>query len=93
MLWRCTECTCAYAAGLPRCPHCSGTAHEEDGAMPKIHKGRLPTYEADIPTAAVEPEPAPEPEPEPVQVKPTPRPRHTRAQAGVARGSGSAKSP
>lgn len=97
-LWRCTSCTCTYAVGLPRCPQCSGTEHEEDGAMPKSHKNRPPTNEAEPAPVVVEPaadaivpkelradyREAPSP-------RPTPRKRnHTRAQAGVARGSGKA---
>jgi hypothetical protein len=78
--------------------------------MPKIHKGRPPTYEADI-LSADEASALVEALDEQVRAdlqhafdeeeklvtgpppRPTPRKRETRAQAGVARGSGSAKSP
>lgn len=35
-LWRCKRCGTAFAVGLPYCPQCTSTDHEEDGAMPKI---------------------------------------------------------
>jgi hypothetical protein len=92
MLWRCTECTCAYAAGLPACPHCAGTEHEEDGEMPKIHKDRAPTFEADIIADVVVPKELREDYREPLEEtpRPSPRKRNTRVQAGVAAGSGKA---
>jgi hypothetical protein len=42
-LRRCRECTTTFAVGLPACPHCSSTDHEEDGAMPKITRHGGPT--------------------------------------------------
>ncbi len=78
-LWRCTECTTAYAVGLPSCPHCQSTSRE-DGAMPKITKAGGPSHEA-VPDAAPEVEhPAPEvepaePEPAPVEKRPRTRAR------------------
>jgi hypothetical protein len=42
-LRRCRECTTAFAVGLPACPHCRSTDHEEDGAMPKITRHGGPT--------------------------------------------------
>lgn len=35
-LWVCTACTAAYAVGLPCCPQCGSTDHQEDHQMPKI---------------------------------------------------------
>jgi hypothetical protein len=35
MLWRCRRCGTRFAVGLPYCPQCTSTDHEEDGAMPK----------------------------------------------------------
>ncbi|MGW1616374.1 hypothetical protein ACWCQZ_44400 [Streptomyces sp. NPDC002285] len=42
-LRRCRECTTTFAVGLPACPHCASTDHEEDGAMPKITRHGGPT--------------------------------------------------
>jgi hypothetical protein len=42
-LRRCRECTTTFAVGLPACPHCQSTDHEEDGAMPKITRHGGPT--------------------------------------------------
>lgn len=39
----CRECTTRFAVGLPACPHCQSTDHEEDGAMPKITRHGGPT--------------------------------------------------
>jgi len=36
VLWRCRECTAAYAVGLLACPHCRSSNYEEDGVAPKI---------------------------------------------------------
>lgn len=84
-LWRCTACTTLYSVGAPSCPQCSSTEYEEDGAMPKIHKGRPDTHEADLPVEAeAEVEPAPAPRKR--------APKGTRAQAGHAAGAGTASS-
>jgi hypothetical protein len=39
----CRECTTRFAVGLPACPQCGSTDHEEDGAMPKITRHGGPT--------------------------------------------------
>jgi hypothetical protein len=49
-LWRCRACGCSFAVGLPYCPQCTSTDHEEDdGTMPKItkHGGPSDRYAAD----------------------------------------------
>jgi hypothetical protein len=40
-LWRCRRCGTRFAVGLPYCPQCTSTDHEEDGAMAKttVHGG------------------------------------------------------
>ena len=41
--WVCVGCTTVFSVGAPRCPHCGGTDHVEEGTdtMPKItvHEG------------------------------------------------------
>jgi SAP domain len=67
-LWRCRRCGTRFAVGLPYCPQCTSTDHEEDGAMPKntVHGG---TSNADLPPAAPqEPEVAPAEVPAPTPV-------------------------
>jgi hypothetical protein len=69
MLWRCRRCGTRFAVGLPYCPQCTSTDHEEDGAMPKntVHGG---TSNADLPPATPETAEAPAvvPAPAPVAV-------------------------
>ena len=55
-LWLCRGCTAAFAVGLPACPQCGGTDHEEEH-MPKISRASGVTYEAGHePDGAVAPE-------------------------------------
>lgn len=69
-LWYCTGCGAAYAVGLPRCPQCQATEHEEN-PVPKISKASGVTFEpsadpatepaasAEVPAAAAEAAPEP----------------------------------
>jgi hypothetical protein len=65
MLWRCRRCGTRFAVGLPYCPQCTSTDHEEDGAMPKntVHGG---TSNADLPRSAPSALAAEVPAPQPV---------------------------
>ena len=50
-LWACNECGTAYAVGLPWCPYCHSTDHEEDG-VPKITTWGGASPEGDLERAA-----------------------------------------
>jgi hypothetical protein len=90
-LWRCQDCSTRYSVDAPRCPHCWGTDHTEDGEMPKIHANRPPTYATEPvePPAddVVEESVSVEPDPEPAE-EPAPRARRSaRANAAPAAGT------
>jgi hypothetical protein len=67
-LWRCRRCGTRFAVGLPYCPQCTSTDHEEDGAMPKntVHGGSSNADAPDAPEVPAEVAPAVVPAPVPV---------------------------
>jgi hypothetical protein len=59
-LWRCKRCGTSFAVGLPYCPQCTSTDHEEDSPMPKntVHGGASNADASPAPAVEV---PAPRP--------------------------------